>query len=104
MNGPLLGGYSVFVDVPRPKMTLAGDVMVTPEFREEINAWMKDFFGVTYLVEPGQTIVMRSNRTITMHPKDASKLTKSTMDKCVSVGCDVGYGVRQSFASYWSPP
>lgn len=100
MNGSLLGGYSVVVDVPRPKMTLADDVMVTPEFREEVNAWMKDFFGVTYLVEPGHCLVLSPTRTIIVHPTDASKLTKSKMDKPVSVGYDeAGW-----LTSYWNPP
>ena len=29
-----------------PKMTLAENVPVTPEFRASINAWMVDFFGI----------------------------------------------------------
>lgn len=34
-------------DTITPKLQLSQDCPVTPEFRAEMNAWMREFFGVT---------------------------------------------------------
>lgn len=39
-----------------PKMQLSEDCPVTPEFRIEMNQWMREFFGCRSLVNDGQVL------------------------------------------------
>ena len=45
MTGDLLFGMRVVVVGRKPKYQLPLDVPVSPEFREEFNAWALSFFG-----------------------------------------------------------
>lgn len=54
-----LYGLKVLIAQDRPKMQLAADVTVTPEFRKEMNKWMTEFFGVECLVPDNQVIFMK---------------------------------------------
>lgn len=45
---------------PRPKMTLSPDVTVSNEFRNEMNAWMLEFFGM----HPAQSYVVTDPKTL----------------------------------------
>jgi hypothetical protein len=66
-------GIRITVAQGSPKRQLATDCPVTPAFREEINAWMREFFGMSYLVEPGQIYVIGGD-TVLVHPQDYTKL------------------------------
>lgn len=46
-------GLLVRVRKPVPRMQLSKDVPVSPEFRDETNKWMRDFFGVESPVPDG---------------------------------------------------
>jgi len=71
MNTPMMLNGLKMVKAPTfPKMTLAKDVAVSPEFREEIDAWMLEFFGTTCLIERGTTWVLQQQGTIVLHPDD----------------------------------
>lgn len=61
-------GMDVIVTPDMPKRKLAEDVMVTPAFREEINLWMRGFFGITNIIEDGQYIVVQE-RMVYMNPR-----------------------------------
>jgi hypothetical protein len=55
----LLYGKRVVVNSAfTPKMQLSEDVMVTDDFRKEINEWMIEFFGVRYLVPDDQILLV----------------------------------------------
>lgn len=63
MANPLFMGYQdpytfngmrVTISPDQPKMKLAPGDYVTPEFREEIDRWLLEFFGVTNLIPDGQ--------------------------------------------------
>lgn len=69
-----IGGYAVIVAQSFPKMKLSEKVPVTEEFRNEINAWMAEFFGYVCLVEQGKVIVSEPARTMFVHPADYYKL------------------------------
>lgn len=62
-------GLNIRVVPDMPKMTLAKDVMVSPKFRAEIDAWMLGFFGTTNLIPDGQTYHMPSINVLTMNPR-----------------------------------
>lgn len=49
-------GLQVVIMPDRPKMQLSERVkeVLSPEFIEEINAWMLEFFGVDNMLEDGQ--------------------------------------------------
>lgn len=38
----------------KPRMVLSEDVMVSPEFREQYNTWLADFFGYEYVAYVSQ--------------------------------------------------
>ena len=67
-------GMKIIKAAEYPKMTLAEDVTVSPEFRKEINAWMLGFFGTTSLVKRGEVIVMQEQGTAIVHPDDYYQL------------------------------
>lgn len=46
-------GLQVFVVKDTPRMQLSEDCPVTPAMREETNAWMRDFFGMTNVLADG---------------------------------------------------
>lgn len=52
-------GCRVLISPDHPKMQLSEDCPVTPEFRKEMNAWMRDFFGVNNLIPDGQFLHCR---------------------------------------------
>lgn len=67
--GVLVNGIKVIKASEHPKMTLAPDVMVSPEFRVEIDQWMLGFFGTTCLVPRG-TMYKLGADTLVLHPAD----------------------------------
>lgn len=62
-------GTKVFISHDIPKMRLSEDCPVTDDFRAEMNAWMRDFFGVTNLLEDGQCLHDWLNNTLHMNPR-----------------------------------
>jgi hypothetical protein len=70
MNQPQsLYGMKVVVSRDIPKMKLADGDYVTPEFRQEIDAWLLEFFGVTNLLPDGQVLSMQSANSVYMNPR-----------------------------------
>ena len=61
-------GYDVIIRQPAPKMQLAYNVPVTPEFRAQVNKWMIEFFGyIPFPPEEHAKVYMnRGNKTINM--------------------------------------
>jgi hypothetical protein len=72
----MLNGLKMVKAPLYPKMTLAKDVMVSPQFREEINAWMLGFFGTTCLLERGTSWVLEHQGTIVLHPDDYAAIVQ----------------------------
>ncbi|PJO39856.1 hypothetical protein CTI10_001320 [Delftia acidovorans] len=62
-------GNKVFISHDIPKMQLSEGCPVTPEFRIEMNAWMRDFFGVTNLLDDGECLHDRLNKALHMNPR-----------------------------------
>lgn len=52
----------------RPRMQLSPMVMVTDEFRAEMNKWMLEFFGTK-----DEVIIMQDQQVIMMGPKTKKK-------------------------------
>ena len=71
-------GYQVIKAQVFAKMRLAEDVTVSPEFRDEMNAWMLQFFGATCVVERGNCLFMEDQKTIVVHPDDYEVLRIGT--------------------------
>ena len=70
-------GMRIQVSPDIPKMTLAKDVMVSPEFRAEIDAWMLGFFGVTNILPDGQIYHMPGMHLLTMNPRTFAALKQT---------------------------
>lgn len=62
-------GTKVFISHDIPKMQLSKDCPVTDDFRAEMNAWMRTFFGVTNLLEDGECLHDQLNNTLHMNPR-----------------------------------
>lgn len=62
-------GLNVLISPDTPKLQLSEGCPVTPEFRVEMNAWMRDFFGVRNLIEDGQCLHDQLNNTLHMNPR-----------------------------------
>lgn len=62
-------GLKVLISPDTPKLQLSEGCPVTPEFRVEMNAWMRDFFGVRNLIEDGQFLHDQLNNTLHMNPR-----------------------------------
>lgn len=64
--------------VPDYHMTLSEDVPVTPEFRAEINAWMRSFFKPKNILLDGEIVRTRSPFSgkpfVTMNPRTYEQL------------------------------
>jgi hypothetical protein len=81
MNMPMMLNGLKMVEAPTfPKMTLAKDVAVSPEFREEIDTWMLEFFGTTCLLERGKAWVLEHQRTVVLHPDDYGALVQMNIN------------------------
>ena len=73
----MYGGIKIQVSPDIPKMTLAKDVMVSPEFRAEIDAWMLWFFGTTNILPDGETYYMQSINVLAMNPRTFAALKQA---------------------------
>ncbi|MDH0774784.1 hypothetical protein N5C96_15405 [Delftia tsuruhatensis] len=62
-------GLKVLISPDTPKLQLSEGCPVTPEFRVEMNAWMREFFGVRNLIEDGQCLHDQLNNTLHMNPR-----------------------------------
>lgn len=71
-----MNGYTIRVSPDFPKMQLSIDCPVTPEFREETNAWMIRFFGMDNLIPDGEVYVMETLRIIQMNPRTYDRLQR----------------------------
>lgn len=63
IRSPLLGG-------PRMTLSAAARKVVTPEFADEMDAWMLEFFGT----KDSRAIVAQEMNTIFVSPEDYEKL------------------------------
>lgn len=78
---PIFGGYNVVIagEVPRytlPECLLPG-VPLPKEFRDEFNAWSREFLGITYSIVRGTSYVV--GRTVYMHPDDYQAVRNPTL-------------------------
>lgn len=64
-----LGSCEVHVSPDRPKMVLSERVPVSPEFRAEMDAWMREFFGTWNLIEDSQMLKTRDGNKIFVNPR-----------------------------------
>lgn len=71
-----MNGYYVRVSADFPKMQLSIDCPVTPEFRDETNAWMIRFFGMDNLIPDGEVFIMETLRIIQMNPRTYARLER----------------------------
>ncbi len=62
------------------KMKLAENVPVTPEFREEIDLWMLEFFGATELIKDGEIIYDKLHNVIIVNARTYEKLRAATIE------------------------
>jgi hypothetical protein len=71
-------GTKVTVSPDLPKMQLSTDpaLMLPDAFRTEINAWMRDFFGVTNILEDGQVCIVNNGEVFVMNPRTYDQLKK----------------------------
>jgi hypothetical protein len=74
-------GLDVHVSQDRQKRKLPDEVIPgvvpwPPGFKEEMDAWMLSFFGVTNLVKDGD--VIRMGRAIYMNPRTVERLKAAT--------------------------
>ena len=51
-----LYGLKIQITPELPKMVLSEGVPVSPQFREEMNAWMLSFFGTHNILKDGEVI------------------------------------------------
>lgn len=70
-------GIPIFVTPDVPRRQLSEDVPVSPEFRAEMNAWMRDFFGTTNVLEDGQVITTHYGKNFHMNPRTYAQLQKA---------------------------
>lgn len=62
-------GYKIVTTADHPVRTLAEDVPVSPEFRIEVNLWMRAFFGTYCLLADGQCLVMERENKVIMNER-----------------------------------
>lgn len=77
MNASHLFGITVVVSEDRPKMQLSADCPVTPDFREEMNRWMAEFFGFWNLIEDGRVLMDGPNARAYMNPRTYASMRHS---------------------------
>lgn len=70
----IINGTKVIVSPDVPKMQLSEGCPVSPEFRVEMNAWMRSFFGTSNLIEDGQAYHMPHLNQICMNPRTFAAL------------------------------
>lgn len=69
-----MNGYHIQVSPDTPKMQLSEGCPVTPEFRIEMNEWMKNFFGMQNLIPDGECYIMEIMKIIQMNPRTYAQL------------------------------
>ena len=74
MSNTAIYGMKIIVTPDLPKMKLAPGDYITPEFRQEIDAWLLGFFGTNNLLEDGQSIFSQPTNTVFMNPRTCAKL------------------------------
>lgn len=75
MNQPQsLHGVKVVISHDYPKMKLAEGEYITPKFRQEIDAWLIEFFGMTNLIPDGKMIHIPSTGTVHVNPRTYAQL------------------------------
>lgn len=78
MNSMMLGGFRVYENphipefMPRMQLSPKCAEILPPEFRDEMNAWMVEFFGKTRNV-----VVNEGARTIHAHPRNIEYLQQA---------------------------
>lgn len=84
-NPQTIYGMRIFITADHPKMQLSEDCPVTPAFREEMNKWMLEFFGVKNLVPDGRVVYAPSpvwgetNQVAYMNQRTYNRLLKENL-------------------------
>lgn len=73
-------GLDVFIREDVPKMQLSDGCPVSPEFRVEMNAWMREFFGLVSVIPDGQYWVI-AERQVHMNPRTFQRLRAATLPR-----------------------
>lgn len=68
----------IIVSPDVPRMQLSEDCPVTPEFREQCNAWMVEFFGMHNMIEDG--VYLTLNGAIYMNPRTYEQFKAAIRD------------------------
>lgn len=71
-----MNGLKIVILQPTPKMKLSPDVPVTDEFRSAFNTWALEFFGVTYVVPKGQTVLDKMSGVLYVRADDYHNIRK----------------------------
>jgi hypothetical protein len=56
-----------------PRMTISEGCPISPGFREEMNAWLLEFFGTHNLIADGQVIVL-AGRQCYVNPRTHARI------------------------------
>jgi hypothetical protein len=76
-----LGGFKITLAHEYPKMQLAPGDYVTPEYRAETDAWLREFFGTQSLMKDGEVLVLNESSTIMVNRATYKQMTLQLQGK-----------------------
>jgi hypothetical protein len=71
-------GLKVIISPDIPKMQLGPGDYVTPEFRAEIDDWLRVFFGTTNLIDDNVYLMSEAFGSVHMNPRTWIKMKGAT--------------------------
>lgn len=76
---PTLYGYRVIVTPDQPRRQLSARVceVLAPAFIAETNAWMREFFGTTNMIEDGRVLISDAASTVYCNPRMFEQLKQA---------------------------
>lgn len=77
-------GLKVFITPDTPKMKLAPGDYVTPAFREEMDQWLREFFGTTNLIADGSCLMSEAMGTVHMNHRTFVKFKSAVWDRGIT--------------------
>lgn len=69
-------GIEIVVLPDRPRRQLSTDVSVSPQLREKVNLWMREFFGTYNLMEDGVITGSPELGVVWMNPRTYEEVKK----------------------------
>jgi hypothetical protein len=69
-------GIEIIVVPDRPNRQLSTDVSVSPQLREKVNLWMREFFGTSNLMEDGVITGSPELGVVWMNPRTYEEVKK----------------------------